>query len=272
MNLPKIIMPRQPRNNIHNHCNDTFRELVQLWYQRGYCQIELSDSPYVWWNKVGDILLYDFDISTPNFFLSNTTYNLGLFGNGELPKNGKKNVLWIYWGRRPILMDNKLKSWVYQNFNERKIISIFLGKVENNVQLQYRAKENWSDVIEVFHMPIRGEYKYNQSEYLDLIAQSRFGLCLRGYGPKCNREIELLAFGTVLLITPNVDVSNYYEPLIENIHYLSIKEPSDVKKVIDECSEETWREMSKNCMEWYNRNCSTENSFKLTNKIIDMYS
>ena len=34
-------------------------------------------------------------------------------------------------------------------------------------------------------------------EYLNLLKQSKFGLCLRGFGGKCNREIELMGLGTV---------------------------------------------------------------------------
>ena len=48
-------------------------------------------------------------------------------------------------------------------------------------------------------------YKYSQKEYLDLIGSSKFGLCLAGYGPKCNREIELIGMGTVPVFAPEVD-------------------------------------------------------------------
>jgi len=275
--IPTIIIPNQPRNDIHNHCNDTFRELVKLWNKNGYCRIKLSDNPYVWWGNIGEVLLYD--RPTLEFLQPNHNYRLGLFGNPKPPINEKNNCLWTFWARRPELLEKKIKDKINKHsalryddsYLNRSIESIFLGKIENNVQYNYRAGQinEWDKVVEVFEIPINGEYKYSQSEYLDLISNSKFGLCLRGYGPKCNREIELMAFGTVPLITSDVDITGYYEPLIENIHYLYVKNPKHLSEVIEKCDEEKWEQISKNCREWYQRNCSPKGSFDLTKKIIE---
>ena len=61
---------------------------------------------------------------------------------------------------------------------------------------------------------------------------SRFGLCLRGFGSKCHREVELMAFGTIPVITPEVSIKSYMEPLIENIHYLRVNNSSELALII----------------------------------------
>lgn len=264
---PTVYLPKQPRSDMHNHCNDTFREMVILWGNRKLCNVKSTDGPYVMWGD--DVLLYD--RPTLNYLHSGLNYKLGLFGNPKPPQStgGRKNVSWIFWARRPALLEAKLLKSSILTYEERDIESIFLGKIENNVQERYRNNVGWKNVISVFHMAGYGEgYKYNQSEYLERIRRARYGLCLRGYGPKCNREIELLAFGTVLLVAPGVDVENYYEPLKEGVHFIRVNGPDEVKGKISKVSKEEWMRMSKECVEWYRRNCSIEGSFNVTKTII----
>ena len=86
------------------------------------------------------------------------------------------------------------------------------------------------------------------------LRDSKFGLCLRGYGSKCHREVELMAFGTVPLITPEVSVKSYMEPLIENKHYIYVENPEELKTKLGQVREEDWNVMSQACYEWYQRN------------------
>ena len=153
------------------------------------------------------------------------------------------------------------------SYEERTIESIFMGKVENNVQLGRRTSLNWESSVELFEMPIMGQYKYSQTEYLQLLSKSKFGLCLAGYGFKCNREIELLSMGVVPIITDEVDI-NYCESLVENVHYLKVRNPNEVKEKINSVSKEKWEEMSKNCIDFYEKYFSTKGSFETT---INMY-
>ena len=92
------------------------------------------------------------------------------------------------------------------------------------------------------------------------MANSKYGLCLRGYGKKCHREVELMGLGTVLLVTNDVNVDSYINPLVENKHYIKINDVNDWK----EPSKEKWEEMSKNCREWYMNNIHSSNSWKVT--------
>jgi len=66
------------------------------------------------------------------------------------------------------------------------------------------------------------------------------------------------------LVTPDVDVESYAEPLVENVHYIRIEKPDDITSVIRDIDEETRERMSKSCIEWWERNIGIVGSFKTT--------
>ena len=68
------------------------------------------------------------------------------------------------------------------------------------------------------------------------LRNSKYGLCLRGYGSKCHREVELMGLGTVPLITSDVCIDSYMDPPIENVHYLKINNPDELKEKINRLS------------------------------------
>ena len=94
------------------------------------------------------------------------------------------------------------------------------------------------------------------------LRNSKFGLCLRGYGSKCHREVELMAFGTVPIVTPEVTVDSFMNPLIENKHYISVKGVDDFKEKLSKINENKWNQMSKECYEWYQKNVYSKNCWK----------
>ena len=241
----------------------TFRELTELWEENDLVDVKIGDTQNCWVGEVNNILLYD----KPTLEWFNPTidkYEFALFGN-TVP-NYPNSSPWIFWGRRPRLMEKIKKE--RKRWDDRTIESIFLGKIENNIQLHKRTNIDWSNSIELFEMPVNGEYKYTQEEYLKLLTKSKYGLCLSGYGPKCNREIELMCMGVVPIITPLVDLT-YYNKLIENKHYITVTNPNEIENKIKSISKDIWEEMSKNCTEWYEDNCSVNGSFNTTIKILE---
>jgi len=251
-----------PKVDPYGHCGDTSRELIRLWEKNGLIEIKYTNTPYVWWGEEGDIVLYD--RPTLQWYNPNIK-NKGVLWGNTVPDGGQS---WIFWGRKPSFIDKIIKEQGLLSYENRSIESIFLGKVENNIQLSFRNNSSWNNVIELFNMPINGNYMFTQYEYLEKLRDSKYGLCLRGFGPKCNREIELLSLGTVPIITKDVDLT-YYEPLIENKHYIRVDEPSELKNKLNSITEEEWAYISKEGHEWYLRNCSTIGSFKTTSKIIN---
>jgi len=94
----KIIIP-----NNDDHGGNSFRELVRIWADKGLCEVVYKNVPHVWMNSFQDILLYD----RPTLeWLKRypVNYNFGLFGN-TVP-NIPNTSSWIFWGRRPSLMED----------------------------------------------------------------------------------------------------------------------------------------------------------------------
>ena len=87
---------------------------------------------------------------------------------------------------------------------------------------------------------------------------------IRSFGSKCHREVELMAFGTVPIITPHVEINSYINPPQENIHYIRANNPEEYENKIENISEEKWSKMSKACVEWYEKNVHSKNSWKTT--------
>ena len=91
------------------------------------------------------------------------------------------------------------------------------------------------------------------------LRNAKYGLCLRGYGSKCHREVELMAFGTVPIVTPGVTVDSFMEPLVEDVHYIRVTGPDEIHAKLASITEARWTEMSKACYEWYQRNIYSAN-------------
>jgi|TARA_R110000782_G_scaffold99704_2_gene185570 hypothetical protein len=247
-----------------SHGGDTFRELLDMWAESGYCNLRESPDDYVWVEEPGNILLFDYpridDRPIPEF-------KTGLFGN-TVPNNPQCKP-WIFWGRKPREIEVQRQQCL--SYDERSTLSIFLGKIENNIQYNNRTTYDWSSQIEKFTMPISNgpaPYPYTQIEYLNEIKNSKFGLTLPGYGPKCNREIEYLAMGTVPIFIDGCDTT-YHNPLIENVHYIKVSEPDEIPEKINDIDKNQWKLLSINGTNWYNANCSRFGSFAITKRIID---
>ena len=258
-----IHIPKQPIQGLGNHKNDSFRELPYI-FQQHHTDVEVREKEntiHCWIEP--NILCYD----RPTIQWVNkevSTCSLFLLGNGDIEIEGKKlksfipslNIKpWIFWPRNPKLLEELLDTKGILSYQSRSIESIFIGNFENNVQEKYRKTDvSWENVLQEYHCTKGSKHKFTPSEYLMKLRDSKFGLCLRGYGSKCHREVELMAFGTVPLITPEVSVKSYMEPLIENKHYIYVENPEELKTKLGQVREEDWNVMSQACYEWYQRN------------------
>lgn len=254
------------------HKGDTSRELMDMWEEAGYCEVIRNevDDVFLWANEPNDVLLYEYDRFDVYPGLPDK-WNFGLFGGMQCSHD--KASPWIYWARRPKKLEAKIKEGI-KSYEDRSIESIFLGKIENSVQQTNRTSDNWFGVIEEFSLPTQlGDslnWAYTQDEYLNKISHSKFGLCLAGYGPKCNREIEYLGLGIVPIVTPQVDMS-YYNPLKEGVHYLSVQAAEEIPDLIQSISKKDWTDISNSGREWYEINCSRKGSFETTKNIINSH-
>ena len=261
-----IKIPEQPMQGWGYHANDSFRELPELIKKYNEdIDIQIIDNSMHCWLEP-NILLYDRDtLEHINHDAVNTS--LMLLGNGDINEDGKilnkyiKNIIpWIFWPRRPKILEKILDENGILNYEERNIESIFIGNFENPVQEKYRnVNDDWENVLSEYHCTKGHKHKFTNEAYLMKLRSSKYGLCLRGYGSKCHREVELMAFGTIPVVTPEVSIESYMEPLIENIHCLRVKNSIDFKQKIENMDENKWNEMSKECYEWYQRNVYSKN-------------
>jgi hypothetical protein len=269
---PIILLP-----TIGGHPGGCFRELATIWDEQEYCyvkynfdignpMIEESFRPQArpWWGNYEDVLLYDNTVLDKMSCVKR--YSKALFANEVL--HGPRESSWIFWARWPrkyfkFINDNKEKK-----FNDRKIESIFIGNVTTpKRQNEWMNNVSFCSVGDINnHQESKMIFPYEK--YIDALSNSKFGLCLPGQGPKCLRETELMGLGTVPIFTPGVS-TDYYDKLKENVHYLYANTPSDVKKVILECTNEKWNFISNSCLDWFKRNCSVKGSFDTTVKIVD---
>jgi hypothetical protein len=152
-------------------------------------------------------------------------------------------------------------------YSRRAIKSLFLGKIENGVQHAHRTGADWKSAVELFSMPhdsTGAPYPFSQEKYLEKLCNTRFGLCLPGYGPKCNREIEYFACGVVPIVVPGVDMKGYLVPPIEGLHYFTARTPEDVRRIIEVVQPEQWTRMSIAGRKWWSLYASAEGLFRLT--------
>ena len=174
----------------------------------------------------------------------------------------KKVQPWIFWPRRPMVLEKVLKDNGYASFNDRTCKSIFIGNFENSVQQKFRDVGGWENVLDEYHCTAGSKHKFNQTEYLMKLRNSKFGLCLRGYGSKCHREVELMAFGTVPIVTPEVSIADYLDPPQEGVHYITASTPQQLKEKVDAITEPQWNVMSNACRNWYMKNVHSNNSWE----------
>ena len=223
-------LPKQPISGLGFHANDSFRELMVLMKARTKdVDIQLTSNSVHCWIEP-NVLMYD----RPTLEWCNNELlqaSLILIGNGDTTIEGKvisskcSDLIikpWIFWPRKPMVLEHILKTESILPFRKRTVDSIFIGNIENSVQYNYRSNNKWSDVITEYHCTHGKTHLFTHKEYLMKIRQSKYGLCLRGYGSKCHREVELMAFGVIPLVTEGVTTTSYMEPLIENTHYLLV--------------------------------------------------
>ena len=92
-----------------------------------------------------------------------------------------------------------------------------------------------------------------------------------GYGPKCNREIECMAVGTVPVVAPDVDMDKYVVPPQEGVHYLRLK--GTTKEAVEalnlaSMTEDKWLAMSAACHQWWLENASAEGLWNRTQELL----
>ncbi len=274
LDIPTLWMPRKSLTGLFGHPGDSFREMAHLWAEKGYVKVaEHPTAVSIWLQNVGEYLLYDrptlqwLQASPPQ----EQVWKKALFGNPA--PFGANSQSWMFWARRPRFVEElvaaKLPERAYKDRTQRLV---FYGKIENSIQERRRTAADWESACTEFVMPKGDEkpYVFTQKEYLERLTTAKFGLCLAGYGKKCHREVECMAMGTVPVVAPDVDMSNYANPPQEGVHYLRIQSPEEAKTITETMEEAQWVTMSAACRQWWKDNASVEGSWSLTKRLLEL--
>ena len=258
--------PKSMKLGFFGHAGDSFRELIDLWVERGF--VVKKEDPSLtqcWFRGVGETLLYD----RPTWAwlekapLAEQKYKECLVGNPSATDKPDAKP-WIFWPRQPRLVEELATNLT--PLAERTDNMVFFGRIENDVQAKWRSENTeWSKACSKFIMNQAKEpYALGPREYLEALRNAKYGLCLRGYGPKCNREIELLAMGTVPVVTEGVDFQGYLEPLVNGVHVIEVTGPEHAVERLANVTDEQWKTMSEACYSWWKRNASVEGAWSRT--------
>lgn len=256
-----ITIPKQPMIGLWSHNNDSFRELAVL------MGTKCKDLTVEYSEKTHHVLLSQYvllyDRPTMQWFdIDATKAGIIYMGNNDMKVEGK--ILkqfgvnarpWTFWARRPMILEDMISEGVGgKGFAERGILSAFIGNIENGVQEKNRTSQAWDKHVEFFVCTRGSTYVYTHREYLEKLSNAKFGLALRGFGSKCHREVELMALGTVPIVTPGVDISSYIDPPQKDKHYIFVEKAEDIPRICSSITADVWTEMSKACKEWYMKN------------------
>ena len=237
---------------LHSHAGDSFRELAAAWASEGYVHLQPTDEPFC---SIDNVILYD--RPTYKWFDAQPSGNPMLVGNPK-PRLGTQRVApWIFWGRHPVALEAASKKILKRNVANR---CVFIGNVENSTQKANRP-ESWKAACDVWRL---NAAQLSQEKYLDAMGTSKFALALAGYGGKCHREVEAMAMGTPLVVTPGVDVASYLMPLKEGVHYIYAETPEEAIQKMETISDDVWKTMSEACKQWWLNTASIEGSFRTT--------
>jgi len=262
---PTIIVPTGFTGYL-SHNGDQFREMVDIWHERKYIQIEKStSSPYCWWGGVGEVLLYD--RPTLRWWMEDTSYQYALFGNScTIPGSEERQSLWGFWGTSPSLLETiDRRALNLRSYNDRTIKSLFSGRIRNGLHKVRRSGADWSSAVESFSLiPTDSPYERTMTHYLEMLCNTQFGLCLPGSGLLCGRDIEYLACGVVPIFTPGMKPPTLLVPLVEGVHFLRAKDAADVARIVRETTVAEWTKLSAAGRTWWSTYASAEGLFRLT--------
>jgi hypothetical protein len=141
-----------------------------------------------------------------------------------------------------------------------------------NERLTLSQYLNYQNIIQIH------KNRLSYIEYANELNRYQIGLSFNGVAEICNRDIEILAAGSVLL-RPKLHMSNFYNPLIEDYHYVSFPvfdEPKDQIDAIINSYEILRKDRDKinfianNGYDWYNTNGSESGNVWVLSQIVKL--
>lgn len=120
--------------------------------------------------------------------------------------------------------------------------------------------------------------KIAQGTYIQELASHKIGLSLNGAAEICNRDIEILGVGSVLL-RPKLISTKFHNPLIPDFHYVPFETSNDPKTQLDIIAEkhkmllkdtDYMIYVAMNGRDWYNLNGSCDGNTQVLCNILNI--
>ena len=128
------------------------------------------------------------------------------------------------------------------------------------------------------HKPdIFSEKRLDVHDYFNELNDNKICLSLNGAAEVCNRDMEILACGSVLL-RPKLD-QIFHNPLLENHHYISVEKVEDPKNQIDLLIEkynsikgdnDYLENIANNGHDWFLKNATVKSNVDILKKIVNI--
>ena len=242
--------------------NYRFRELVYMIAKSNpdVCVIENSKTSHCW--LAPTIMLYDKSCAN-NKELKQATCLFLYKDQNQNPDQDQLQVHlqtkypslsiypWIFWSKHPECLEDMVTNEDTLYYDERPIETILLQPnllQPNLLQAKENKTNQWATVIQECHCTNES----GSTTYFETLGQTKFGLCVHGL------EIDLMAFGTVPILTSECSY------LKEDIHYIRVDRPADLRDKLNSIDKTTWETMSEACFDWYQENCMSDRVWDLT--------
>jgi hypothetical protein len=245
-------------------------QIITEWENSGLIdriQIPMKrDKRYISWvGRIGGLAIepsYVYYVSDPyEYVLSCQYYSI---------YKDKTNILpWNFYVRDW----NSFKQVREKMDGVRNIKSIFSGTIRG---VEYE-RQKWINSTEIFsYRTARSYNRTNQmfptlADYYTALSKSVFALCPLGDCPICQRETETVGMGCVAMFTPGVEY-NYFSPMIENEHFISVKNVDDMKNKIESMTEKEIKEISKNGMNYFDAYCKPDKMWDSVIQTVEKYN
>lgn len=120
--------------------------------------------------------------------------------------------------------------------------------------------------------------RLSYEEYIQELNNHLIGLSLNGSAEICNRDMEILGVGSVLL-RPELTTTDFYNPLVSGLHYVpfeTVEDPKQQLEIILETHSRLLKDVdymmhvAQNGLNWYNSNGSRNGNVLVLSNILNI--
>lgn len=158
----------------------------------------------------------------------------------------------------------------------------FKNKLHTNLVFRgflYASRSTLHSIVDASYKHIKVVAdKIAYHEYVQEINSHKIGLSLNGAAEICNRDIEILGVGSVLL-RPKLVATRFHDPLVPEYHYVSFEVSDDPKTQLEIITEkhkmllkdpDYMMYVAMNGRDWYNLNGSRDGNAQVLSKILNI--